>query len=551
MKPVVGWDTLDEIQSLSLLLPQYQYPLYPLHTNTFTQGVRHKLVALETFLEINPSFQNRVVLIQIALHTSSPNETLASSSGGSFTNIISRINAHFSPLTYTPIVFLHTGDLTFTDWDRVSQGVEPADGEATGEDGLTEGGRHGVLVLSDFTGRYSYNGFRNCIGVNPWDDLHNHITTQTAHTFLNSFLNRSVRSNMDHPASLLDDVESRATLERAGGETQTLEEEDDPGRFEGTLWRDLLRATVFGDLDAPSSTAPAGTAIPAHAPLPEEVEKAVGVLGKLAEDRKNKVWLLSGLKVAGGLVAVTGRVLRVAIVAENGCFIKTRGVGLVSGEWINMVSKFNLTRKGSCLEILNYFTERTPGSLIEERQASMVWQYWTGPSSSTSSSEDPGRQWAQRQAAEVQSYIFDSLGERYGLRIIPGRNSFLVLPNNVLHSTAVGAILHWGCAPMHPTSDSDSGLAHGSFGSDGGSALAADASENSIHGGNGDGAGGLDVDFLLAVSSDEKLLRMLNEFDGAETVSTSGKGMDAKRRLKSEKSVLVEQLCGCLKLMRC
>jgi hypothetical protein len=40
--------------------------------------------------------------------------------------------------------------------------------------------------------------------------------------------------------------------------------------------------------------------------------------------------------------------------AENGCFIKTRSLGSYNGEWINMVSNFNLTWKSSCLEILNY-----------------------------------------------------------------------------------------------------------------------------------------------------------------------------------------------------
>ena len=44
-----------------------------------------------------------------------------------------------------------------------------------------------------------------------------------------------------------------------------------------------------------------------------------------------------------------------------------------------------------------------------------------------------------------------SLGERYGLRIIPGANSFLVLPNNISRSTAVGAILHPG-GPARPPS---------------------------------------------------------------------------------------------------
>jgi len=30
------------------------------------------------------------------------------------------------------------------------------------------------------------------------------------------------------------------------------------------------------------------------------------------------------------------------------------------------------------MEILNYFTERTPGSYIEEREATVVWRFWCG-----------------------------------------------------------------------------------------------------------------------------------------------------------------------------
>lgn len=44
--------------------------------------------------------------------------------------------------------------------------------------------------------------------------------------------------------------------------------------------------------------------------------------------------------------------------------------------------------------------------------------------------------------------------------------------------------------------------------------------------------GGDDLDFLLAISGDEKLLRRLNEFDGSETCSTGGKGTDAKWRIE-------------------
>ena len=43
---------------------------------------------------------------------------------------------------------------------------------------------------------------------------------------------------------------------------------------------------------------------------------------------------------------------------------------------------------------------------------------------------------------------------------------------------------------------------------------------------------GRDRDFLLALSSDEKLLRRLNEFDGAET-EYEWEGTDAKWKLDS------------------
>ena len=69
--------------------------------------------------------------------------------------------------------------------------------------------------------------------------------------------------------------------------------------------------------------------------------------------------------------------------------------------------------------------------------------------------------------------------------------------------------------------------------------LGGGSSSGSGSSGSGFGSGAEDVDFLLAVSSDEKLLRRLNEFDVSETVSTSGKGTDGKWKLESEETVKV------------
>ena len=40
------------------------------------------------------------------------------------------------------------------------------------------------------------------------------------------------------------------------------------------------------------------------------------------------------------------------------------------------------------------------------------------------------------------------------------------------------------------------------------------------------------VDFVLAISKDEKLMRRLNDLDNAETCSTGSKGTDAKWKLE-------------------
>ncbi|KAJ7748550.1 alpha,alpha-trehalose-phosphate synthase [Mycena maculata] len=520
MKIVVGRDKLDEIQ-----------------------GVRHKLLAFQTFLEKYPEFQQKVVLIQVAL------QTTASDLAGSIADIVTHINSRFSTLTYQPVVFLPTQDLTFSQYLALLTVADAflvtslREGMAlrTHEFVECQEGRHRPLILSEFTGSYSYSGFRSCIAINPWDtrgtasainqaltmsedealsrweDLHNHVTTQTGQAFVTTFLTRCLRSHTEqhlqsHQAAPTLDM--HRVLPRYKHSSKRLVLLD----FEGTLWK-------RPKLGVPADSEDAG------------LDRALEVLRRFATDPRNDVWLLSGLPIAGVLARIAKEVPRIGIVAENGCFIRPktaprRSSGMTSplsarrsgadlspvntaatlpGGWINMVATFNLTWKSSCVEILNYFTERTPGSFVEERQASIVWRFWTGEPL-----EDCGdRQWALRQAAEAQNHIFDSLGERYGLRIIPGDNSFLVLPNNVSRSTAVGAILHPG-GPAQNT------LQRGGWMSPDGS-------------GGDDGIANGDLDLVLAISGDEKLIRRLNEFVTAETVATGGKATDAKWKLDADK----------------
>ncbi|KIK93311.1 glycosyltransferase family 20 protein [Paxillus rubicundulus Ve08.2h10] len=495
MKMIVGRDKLDEIQ-----------------------GVRHKIEAFERFLKKHPEYQGQVVLIQVALQTTESNEL-----AGGVADVVARVNAAYSTLTYQPVVFLHTQEVTFSQYLALLTVADAflvtslREGMAlrTHEFVECQEGRHRPLILSEFTGSYSYSGFRSCIAINPydtrgtanaiyqaltmsdedavsrWEDLHNHVVTQTAQAFVTSFLTRCLRANTEHTAqtdlSMVPVVDMARVLPRYKHSSRRLLLFD----FEGAVWiRDMSRAGLLA---------------------PFEPQKEVLELFKrLADDARNEVWLLSGLPVKGVLDKIASAVPSVGIVAENGCFIKTRETKKTPAKWIDMVPNLNFTWKSPCIEILNYFTERTPGSFLEEREASIVWRFWTGPIDDCSD-----RQWARRQAAEAQNHIFDSLGERYGLRIIPGSSSFLVLPNNISRSTAVGAILH----PGGPAYSPRSGMALASV--------------------NGRGDVSDDASFVFAVGGDEKLLRRLNELDNAETASTSRKGTDAKWKLDPKDVVSV------------
>ncbi|KAI6107715.1 hypothetical protein EV401DRAFT_433817 [Pisolithus croceorrhizus] len=237
-------------------------------------------------------------------------------------------------------------------------------------------------------------------------------------------------------------------------------------------------------------------------PMVVSPEATVRVLESMAGDPKNEIWVLGGLPVKGATERLAEMVPNVGIVAENGCFVKTREIGTKSNgqpngaKWINTVANLDFAWKGPCIEILNYFIELMPGSFVKE-------------------------------FAEAQNHIFDSLGERYGLRIIPGQNSFLVPPNNISRLTAVGTILHPGgpaCSPLGGDAGVDNDGYWSSVTIGGGTGRTTSSTGGRV-------SSAAESTLMLAIGGDEELLRRLNELDGAETVSTSRRETDARWKL--------------------
>ncbi|KAI6030074.1 glycosyltransferase family 20-domain-containing protein [Pisolithus marmoratus] len=447
MKLTVGRDKLDEIQ-----------------------GVRHKLDAFEHFLKANPEFQDKVVLIQVALQATESNEL-----AGGVSDVVARINAAFSTLTYQSVVFLHVQESR-----REEQGVDSERAKVN----------YQALTMADEE------------AAPLWQDLHNHVVTQTAQAFTTSFLTRCLRAHNEHASlstdpSFVPSLDLPRLIPKYRHSTSRLIFVD----LEGCLWvRDMSKSTMMEMCKS------------GKGPMVELPEATIRVLESMADDPKNEIWVLSGLPVKGALERLAERVPKVGIVAENGCFVKTgeisnKSSGQSNGaKWINMVPNLDFAWKGPC-------------SSVEERATSVVWRFWTGPPDSTAAIDDDAttttsdlcppvntatspssdshysdRSWACRQATEAQNHIFDSLGERYGLRIIPSQNSFLVLPNNISRSTA------WSSTTVGSGTGRTSGATGGRVSSAGESTL------------------------VLGIGGEEQLLRRLNELDDAETVSTSRRG---------------------------
>lgn len=96
-------------------------------------------------------------------------------------------------------------------------------------------------------------------------------------------------------------------------------------------------------------------------------KKLLRVLKKLASDERNTVVIISG-RDKDTLDSWLGSV-KLNMVASHGLWMKT-----VEGEW-DLTEALNNDWKESIRPILEVYTDRTPGALIEEKEYSIAWHY--------------------------------------------------------------------------------------------------------------------------------------------------------------------------------
>ncbi|GAV82226.1 Glyco_transf_20 domain-containing protein/Trehalose_PPase domain-containing protein [Cephalotus follicularis] len=375
------------------------------------KGIPQKILAFEKFLEENPTWRDKVVLLQIAVPTRTdvPEYQKLTSQ---VHEIVGRINGRFGTLTAVPIHHLDRS-LDFhalcalyaiTDVALVTS-LRDGMNLVSYEFVACQASKKGVLILSEFAGAAQSLG-AGAILVNPWNitevaasigyalnmpanerekrHYHNfmHVTTHTSQEWAATFVSelndtiveaqlrtRQVPPMLPIQATVDLYMQSNNRLLILGFNATLTEPANTLGRRGGQI-RDM-------DLKL-------------HPELKEP-------LRKLCDDPKTTVIVLSGSDRS--VLDDNFSDYDMWLAAENGMFLR-----LTKGEWMTTMPEIlHMDWVDSVKRLFEYFTDRTPRSYFETRATSLVWNYkyadfefgrlqardmlqhlWTGPISNAS-----------------------------------------------------------------------------------------------------------------------------------------------------------------------
>ncbi len=332
----------------------------------YTKGILQKLHAYEEFLRAYPRLRDKVVLIQVA-SPSRMGVVEYQRLKRDVDELVGRINGQFGTMDSTPIVYINQN----VSRERLTALYRIADVALVTpvRDGMNlvcleyvaaRGDHPGTLVLSEFAGAAAcLSGARL---VNP------HNAMGVAEVLADAVQNPPSREAFEHMVDFVYTNTSSVWAERFLARLESMYEElhtgvqrlDLSGLERGAIVRGDLRPLVMLDYD--------GTLQP-HAMVPAEAAPAKRVLDLLAQLAElATVYVVSG-RSADVLDDWLGG-LPIGLVCEHGLNIKDPG-----GQWPGRTPVDRTVLEEVVRPVLRDFVERTPGSKIEDKHASLAWHY--------------------------------------------------------------------------------------------------------------------------------------------------------------------------------
>jgi trehalose-phosphatase len=392
------------------------------------RGVRQKLLAFELFLNKNPQWRDKVVLIQVATSTTEDTELAATVS-----EIVTRIDAVHSTLTHNPLVFLRQ-DIAFSQYlalcsiadalaiTSLREGMNLTCHEfVICQDGRASDKKHSPVILSEFTGSASiFDGAE--LSVNPWaysniaDAFKKalEMTDEEKDRRYSKLRHQVMHHTGDFWVSNLSNYLAKVHEEQFRRDTMSI-----PRLSSSNLARSYQQTSKrLFFLDYEGTLASYGSV---NSTVLTNTERVVDVLRELSADKQNVVYIMSGRTVSETEL-LFDRIPSLGLIAENGCFLREPN----SDEWIQFPNEEKtLEWKESVKPILQYYLERVEGSRVEERHCSLVFRYDMTNDTDASS----------RHAGDCANHINDAC-EQQRVKAIPSRDSMIIEPIDFDKSTA-------------------------------------------------------------------------------------------------------------------
>ena len=390
----------------------------------YTKGIPRRLLAFERLLERHPELRESIRLVQIAVP--SREDVQAYQSFREQTDgLIGRIHGAFATPNWVPVHWMYRG-VSPTELFALYRAADVMlvtplrDGMnlVAKEFCAARADEDGVLVLSEFAGAASE--LSEAITVNPFD------VEETAGAFYRALAmtpdERAMRMRALRSRVFAYDAERWATrflaVLRTDAERPAGRRRPTPSHVLDEL-TDRLRSTasvrLLLDYD--------GTLVP-FAVLPELARPDAELLELLTALARHPGWEVHVVSGRGREVLERwlGN-LPIGLHAEHGLWSRAAGaITWVGGPAVDM------SWRDAVAPILDDFAARTPGSLVENKEASLAWHY-----------RACDREYGLQQARELHAHLTECLSN-LPVRIVPGDCVLEIRPHGSTKGTVATMI---------------------------------------------------------------------------------------------------------------
>ena len=337
----------------------------------YTKGIVERLEAFDRFLEKYPEFRKKIVFINVVVPSRTSVEQYRELKRR-VDEMVGRINSKYRDIDWAPLIYIYrflpqttlialyrAADIGLILPLRDGMNMIAKEYVASKTDGK------GVLILSEMAG--AAEELVEALRVNPFD------TDEVADSIKEALTmpeNEKIRRMRVMQRGIRDyDIFRWAQDFFYKLDEIKREQEEFMGNVidEGDIrkiisaYKKAKKRIIFLDYD--------GTLVP-FAPTPSEAKpdrEIRNIIRKLSSDPKNTVVIVSGREKKD--LDKWFSKYSVGMVAEHGVWIKE-----VGKDW-RLVEEINNSWKNVVRPILEYYTRRTPGSLIEEKEYTIAWHY--------------------------------------------------------------------------------------------------------------------------------------------------------------------------------